>query len=93
MIPVAILGSADFDVLDVEPGTVQLAGLSVKVRGKANKLLAHYEDVNGDGFIDLVLQIEDVAGTFASGNGIATLTGQLFDGTPIAGSDDICIVP
>jgi hypothetical protein len=55
--------------------------------------MAHVEDVNGDGFDDLVLQIEDVAGTFTSGSGTATLTGHLFDGTPFEGSDDICVVP
>jgi hypothetical protein len=32
-------------------------------------------------------------GTFTSGNGVATLTGQLFDGTAIEGSDEICVVP
>lgn len=93
VIPVAILGAADFDVTQVDPSTVQLEGLSVASKGKSGKLMAHIEDVNGDGFDDLVLQIEDVAGTFTSGSGTATLTGNLFDGTPFEGSDDICVVP
>lgn len=93
VIPVAILGAADFDVTQVDPSTVQLEGLSVASKGKSGKLMAHVEDVNGDGFDDLVLQIEDVAGTFTSGSGTATLTGNLFDGTPFEGSDDICVVP
>jgi hypothetical protein len=93
VIPVAILGSATFDVASVDPGTVQLDGLSVRARGKSNKLLAHVEDVNGDGFDDLVVQIEDADGTFSTGSGIARLTGALFDGTAFYGTDDICVVP
>jgi hypothetical protein len=93
VIPVAILGAADFDVTQVDPSTVQLEGLSVASQGKSGKLMAHVEDVNGDGFDDLVVQIEDVDGTFTSGNGTATLTGNLFDGTPLEGSDNICVVP
>jgi hypothetical protein len=91
VIPVAILGSADFDVPQIDAGTVQLEGLAVAARGKANKLLAAYEDVNTDDFTDLVIKIEDVDGTFTQGSGTATLTGNLLDGTPILGTGDICI--
>jgi hypothetical protein len=91
VIPVAILGSADFDVTQIDAGTVQLEGLAVAARGKANKLLAAYEDVNTDGFTDLVIKIEDVDGTFTQGSGTATLTGNLLDGTSILGTGDICI--
>jgi hypothetical protein len=94
VIPVAILGSADFNVDWINQSTVQLEGLSVKVVGKkTEKLLAHTEDVNGDGFDDLVVQIEDQDGAFTSGNGTAKVTGELSDGTPFEGADDICIVP
>jgi hypothetical protein len=96
VIPVAILGSADFDVTQVDASTVALEGLEVAARGKADRLLSHIEDVNGDGFDDFVVQIEDLDGTFTSGTGTATLTGNLlpeFDGTPIQGTDHICVVP
>jgi hypothetical protein len=94
VIPVAILGNADFDVNDIDPTTVQLEGLTVKVVGKkTEKLLAHIEDVNGDGIADLVVQIQDEDGTFASGHGTANVTGTLWDGTPFLGTDSICIVP
>lgn len=94
VIPVAVLGSDTFDVYQVDVTTVMLEGLAVAAKGKANKLLAAYEDVNGDGFIDLVLKIEDVDGTFTQGSGTATLSGNLlpeFGGTPIEGVGDICI--
>lgn len=92
-IPVAILGSAEFDVSQIDPGTVQLQGLAVKAVGKGDKLLAHIEDVNGDGFDDLVVQIQDQDGTFTSGSGAAKVTGNLTDSTPFEGIDSICIVP
>ena len=105
VIRVAILGTVDFDVTEVDPATVELEGLSVMARGRAgrargrrNKLRAHFDDVSGpngvpDGFIDLVVQIKGVDGTFAGGSSTATLTGYLFDGTEIVGRDDICLVP
>jgi hypothetical protein len=93
VIPVAILGSTDFDVSQIDPGTVTLEDLAIRAVGKSNKLLAHIEDVNDDGFDDLVVQIEDVDGAFQPGEGSATVTGELFDGTPIEGSDSICIRP
>jgi hypothetical protein len=93
VIPVAILGSTDFDVSQIDPATVTLEDLAIRAVGKSNKLLAHIEDVNDDGFDDLVVQIEDVDGAFQPGEGSATVTGNLYDGTPIEGSDSICIRP
>lgn len=94
VIPVAILGTENFDVTQVNPGTCSLEGLGVKVAGKSNKLMAHIEDVNNDGYNDLVLQIEDVENVFQEGD--ATLTGNLYEeygGIPIEGTDSICLVP
>lgn len=96
VIPVAILGSADFDVSQIDPGTVALEGLAIRAVGKSNKLLAHIEDVNGDGIDDLVVQIEDTDGAFVNGNGTAAVTGNLkaeFEGIPFEGTDSICIRP
>lgn len=96
VIPVAILGSETFDVTTIDPGSVQLQGLAVRMVGKSDKLLAHIEDVNGDGWDDLVVQIQDGDETFASGSGTATLSGYLypeFGGTRIEGTDSICVVP
>ena len=92
----AILSDDDFDATQVDPATVTLEGLAVKAVGKSNKLLASIEDVNSDGFEDLVVKIEDKDGVFAEGDTTATLTGNLlpeFNGTPFEGTDSICIVP
>ncbi|MDL1975789.1 MAG: hypothetical protein LWX55_13650, partial [Deltaproteobacteria bacterium] len=93
VIPVAILGSEDFDVTTIDAGSVMLEGLAVKAVGKSNKLLAHYEDVDSDGYDDLVVQIEDDDLIFEEGDTTAMVTGNLNNGMPIQGSDSICIVP
>jgi Lectin C-type domain len=92
VIPVAILGSATFDVTTIDANTVSLERMTVRVVGRG-KLLAHIEDVNGDGFNDLILQIQDQDGMLQEGSGTVILTGALTDGTLFAGTDSICIVP
>jgi len=91
VIPVAILGSTTFDVNNIDSESVTLEGMAIKVVGKSNKLLAHIEDTNSDGIDDLIVQIEDQDGVFEIGDTIATISGQLLDGTTIVGSDSICI--
>lgn len=89
VIPVAILGSASFDASNVDPFRVELDGQDVRVKGKSGNA-GSLEDVNGDGFLDLVVQIIDDA-AYVPGNTIGTITGHLNDGTPFIGTDSICI--
>lgn len=91
VIPVAILGSAEFDASTVDPFTVSLDGQGVRVKGKSGNA-GSLEDVNGDGFLDLVVQIIDDSG-YTSGDDLASLQGFTYDGVPIEGSDAICIRP
>jgi len=94
VIPVAILSTADFDATTVDPGTVTLGGFGVALRGKASKLMAHEEDVNGDGLIDLVVQVETENFDESSfQDGSVVLEGETYGGKPIRGSDEITIVP
>ena len=93
-IPVAILSTDEFDATTVDPETVLFAGAGVAVRGNGKKELAHLEDVNGDGMLDLLLQIETEnldPGTFQ--DGYAFLTGRTYEGQNVEGSDEITIVP
>ena len=56
--------------------------------------MSHEEDVNEDGLIDLVLQVETE--NFAPEllqDGKAVLTGETYGGVPIQGQDEITIVP
>lgn len=92
VIPVAILTSGDFDAATVDPFTVALDGATAQMRGKSGNA-GSLEDVDGDGDLDLVLQIDDTDGTYLPGTILATLTGSTYDGTSIEGKDIICIVP
>lgn len=93
VIPVAILGSANLDVTQINIESLSIQGLAVKMVGKSDRYLAHYDYVNGDEYIDLVVQFQDSDGWVSSGSGYATLTGTLNNGVLIGGSDTICMVP
>lgn len=104
VIPVAILGSADFDVTHIDVTTLSFGGLDVRVKGNDNPQCS-VEDVSGDftspegapdGYPDLVCQFMDDPDTWSPDDGTATLTGNLlpqYDGTPIVGTDEICLRP
>ena len=94
VVPVAILSSETFDATNVDPDTVALEGAGVAVRGKGNKFLAHEEDVDGDGRLDLVCQVEtENFDPDAFQDGYGWLTGTTYDGEDIEGFDEITIVP
>lgn len=102
VIPVAILGGAHFDVAEIDVSTLSFAGLVVRVKGKGMPQCS-VEDVSGDftngpegvpdGYDDLVCHFVDDPATWTVGDGEATLTGQLLDGTPFEGTDSIKVVP
>ncbi|UCD08618.1 MAG: hypothetical protein JSU79_09695 [Dehalococcoidales bacterium] len=93
VIPVAILSSETFDASMIDPATVMMEGMAVKKVGKKNKFLANIEDVNGDGYSDLIVKIEDQDSKISQGTTTVTITGELSDGTPFVGCDEINIVP
>jgi probable HAF family extracellular repeat protein len=93
VIPVAILGSSTFDVTLVDLSTLSFGGLEVRVRGNKGPL-CNFEDSDGDTILDLVCHFEDDPTNWAPGDGDATLTGTLIDGTTeFVGTDTICVVP
>ena len=94
VIPVAILSSSTFDATQVHPDTVELGGAGVAVRGKGNKSMAHAVDVNADGLIDLVAQVEtENLDESSFQDGFIILTGETYGGIKIQGSDVLTIVP
>jgi hypothetical protein len=99
LLPVAILGRHDLDVTTIDPSTLQLAGVDLALRGSVKRpQLAHsLEDVNGDGFTDLVafFGVPDLvsAGALTTSTIALTITGALTDGTAIQGADSVKVVP
>jgi hypothetical protein len=83
-VPIAIFGSADFDATLIDPETVRLFEMGGKVKGNGS-LIYSFKDVNGDGYTDMVIQLDATA--FELGEGDATLTGNLLDGTPFMGQN------
>lgn len=92
VIPVAILGSDSIDVSSIDASSLSFGGLQLRIRGNNNPQCG-IEDANGDGYLDMVCQFEDDPSAWDDGVGEASLTGSLVDGTSIAGSDSICLVP
>jgi len=104
VLPVAILGSADFDVHDINVATIQLAGVDPN-RSNYENVARPLVDADGcecsteepDVYMDLTLkfnaqEIVGAIGPVADGDELVLeLTGLLHDGTPITGADCIII--
>jgi len=82
--PVAIFGSADFDVSNINQETLMYGDSDGELRGGPGQRCSMY-DANSDGFTDLVC-------TFVMGTGEATISGKFFDGIGFEGTDSICVV-
>ena len=93
-----VLGSADLDVTDIDPSSLSFEGAAVRVRGNGSGQCS-LEDVSGplgtpDGYLDLVAHfVDDFSDGWVLGDSTASVTGNLWDDTPIVGSDSIRIVP
>ncbi len=60
VIPIAILGSADFDINDLNPRTLKLRAVSQNLVGKSDKSLCRQQDINEDSFMDLLCDFKTI---------------------------------
>jgi hypothetical protein len=94
--PVAILGSASFDVVGVDAMTLAFGrdgAAPAHDLSDPAEFADHLEDVDADGFLDLVshFRIEETGIEF--GDMVACLSGETLDATPFEGCDVIRTVP
>ncbi len=108
VLPVAILGTSEFDVSQIDPASLLLEGVP-PIRYELDDVGTPFNGVSlddcldctaegPDGFLDLVLHFssQDVVATIGpveDGDCIfPTLMGDLLDGTPIEGTDSVRII-
>lgn len=108
VLPVAILGTEDFDVTTIDPASVQLEGLVAPLRWSYEDAATPYSGSvadcldctteGPDGFMDLALKFDTQEVVAALGpveDGdcpLLHLTGQLLDGTSFSGEDVVKII-
>jgi hypothetical protein len=94
-VPVAVLGSPVLDVTTIDPASIALNGMSVDTRGsgKAPKPAYSYEDVNSDGFMDLVAHFRVSSLGLTGSETELQLSALTSDGQIILSADSVKIVP
>jgi len=96
VIPVAILDSEGFDVAGVDATTLTFGpdrAAPAHDLSDPAELADHLEDVDGDGFTDLMTHFRTEESGIAFGDTEACVTGKKFDGTLFEGCDAIRTVP
>ena len=89
-VPLAVLGATDLDVSTIDLASIRLAGAPiVEAGGRVRSLL---NDVNADGFPDLVVHVDAGAMALKAGDTSVEFTGVTQDGTELHGADAVSVV-
>jgi hypothetical protein len=90
-VPVALLGSADFDVASVNLDTVRF-GQMHEMESGAWALRSAPQDVNGDGYMDIVFHFKIKETGLESSDTMACLHGMTLGGEQFCGHDAVKII-
>lgn len=93
LLPVTVFGTATIDVTSLS--NIKLEGVDLVIK-KNGQLMIGYEDVDGDGYMDLTAKfdVQDLvdAGVLGPSTTSLTLTAY-YNGTLVSASDSVWIVP
>jgi len=96
VIPVAVLASETFDVSGVDGATLVFGKNEASPAHDLDDFVIfadHLEDVNGDGFLDLVSHYLTAESGIAFGDLSVCISGKTLSGAPLRGCDAIRTVP
>jgi len=104
VLPVALLGTADLDVYNIDVESLRLEGVA-PIRADFEDVATPFEgelcgctEDGPDGWLDMTLKfsVQEIIGAIGpspTGDRVLTLTGMLLDGREIEGMDCVVIVP
>ncbi len=91
-IEVAVLGSKQLDVGDINPRTLRLKGADVLLVGKSDKSLCRQQDINGDGYLDLVCEMRTTGFRVDEGEYRILIEAETYDKASLSGEDRLRVV-
>jgi len=91
-VPVAIFSTQTFDARTLTPSTITLASAPVKLKGQGTPM-ASFQDVNGDGLLDVVVHVSTETLQLSDTDTAAVLRGKTSDGRVVKGTDSVRVVP
>ncbi|MCP4263376.1 MAG: tandem-95 repeat protein, partial [Planctomycetes bacterium] len=87
---VAVMGSAQFDVTDIDSSSVLFGRTGTEASSVRAPIL---RDLNGDGFLDAMYGFQTFDCGFQLGDTEGWLTGLTVDGTSFVSSDSVLVLP
>lgn len=101
VLPVAVLGTANFNVADIDPTSIRLEGVPALRSDIEDVANASDCNLGPDGFADLSLKfnLQDIAAKLDESQSLVdgqvralVITGKLLNDTDIAGEDEVLIL-
>ena len=90
VVPVVLYGADDFDVTAVDASTLAFGPGEA---GVAHRKGPHFDDVDADGYLDLIVHHRTASSGIASGDVEACLLGETLGGLAFEGCDAVTPVP
>ena len=90
--PIAILGSAKLDITLVNPRTIRVTAADKKLVGRSDTRTCRREDVNRDGFQDLVCDVKTAAFKLEAGETVLSLEAETYEREKLKAESKILIV-